>query len=425
MAGHSAQGVVRVSRKPKTASETEIVRLITATNESTPIGNFSQLVKDLAAAGIVISGNQVAIKGDKVTIYNKDEVALFAQDGKLNASLIDADTITVNHLYARNTNGSVVGHFGNADKKDAQVGSSDCPLWVGATVASNAPFRVSSDGSLYSVRGSIGGFKIAEDGIGTKITTEDSPGSMYLSKNGITFLYSSSENGRSHVTATTYSGITEPLLDIYSYEGRIFEGLQVRIHGRAAVASDAKYGIEADITEGGDNFPYGYDDQFLGDNSVVQTRHYALYAQRGNISADEGWIGGAKYNKLSLTATYTELDMRKNNVWIVANNSNTSERRLVLPSRLIVNQAIGRTDKNSTNPFCVKVFIVVHRSSRYGFHVNARGISSYYNNENYPYMYDSNGTKFSEHDMSPGDSAEFLLIYDGTEYYAQLTQINK
>ena len=33
MAGHSAQGVVRVSRKPKTASETEIVRLITATNE--------------------------------------------------------------------------------------------------------------------------------------------------------------------------------------------------------------------------------------------------------------------------------------------------------------------------------------------------------------------------------------------------------
>ena len=98
MAGHSAQGVVRVSRKPKTASETEIVRLITATNESTPIGNFSQLVKDLAAAGIVISGNQVAIKGDKVTIYNKDEVTLFAQDGKLNANLIDAINIVTQAL---------------------------------------------------------------------------------------------------------------------------------------------------------------------------------------------------------------------------------------------------------------------------------------------------------------------------------------
>lgn len=98
MAGHSAQGVVRVSRKPKTASETEIVRIITATNESTPIGNFTQLVKDLAAAGIVISGNQVAIKGDKVTIYNQNEVALFAQDGKLNANLIDAINIVTQAL---------------------------------------------------------------------------------------------------------------------------------------------------------------------------------------------------------------------------------------------------------------------------------------------------------------------------------------
>lgn len=98
MAGHSAQGVVRVSRKPKTASETEIVRIITATNESTPIGNFTQLVKDLAAAGIVINGNQVAIKGDKVTIYNQNEVALFAQDGKLNANLIDAINIVTQAL---------------------------------------------------------------------------------------------------------------------------------------------------------------------------------------------------------------------------------------------------------------------------------------------------------------------------------------
>lgn len=98
MAGHSAQGVVRVGRKPKTASDTEIVRLITATNESTPIGNFTQLVKDLEAAGIVINADSVAIKGNKVIIYNKDDVALFAQDGKLNANLIDAETIVANGI---------------------------------------------------------------------------------------------------------------------------------------------------------------------------------------------------------------------------------------------------------------------------------------------------------------------------------------
>lgn len=102
MAGHSAQGVVRVSRKPKTASETEIVRLITATNESTPIGNFTQLVKDLEAAGIVINADEVAIKGNKVTIYNKDGAALFAQDGKLNANLIDAETVVANGIQSKN-----------------------------------------------------------------------------------------------------------------------------------------------------------------------------------------------------------------------------------------------------------------------------------------------------------------------------------
>ena len=116
MAGHSAQGVVRVSRKPKTASETEIVRLITATNMSTPIGNFSQLVKDLASAGIVISGNQVVIKGDKVTIYNKDKEALFAEGGKLNANLIDAKKVVAQGIDAK----SVVAEGLKAGDIDAE-----------------------------------------------------------------------------------------------------------------------------------------------------------------------------------------------------------------------------------------------------------------------------------------------------------------
>lgn len=194
MAGHSAQGVVRVSRKPKTASETEIVRLITATNESTPIGNFTQLVKDLAAAGIVISGNQVAIKGDKVTIYNKDKVALFAQDGKLNANLINAETINVNHLYAKSAEGgTIVGHFGNYDKADAVVGSDKCPLWLGAELAKNAPFRVTKDGSLYASKGIFAGELKSVTGSFHKLTAVSSDGkknvgSIYFDSSGyITF----------------------------------------------------------------------------------------------------------------------------------------------------------------------------------------------------------------------------------------------
>lgn len=167
MAGHSAQGVVRVSRKPKTASETEIVRLITATNESTPIGNFSQLVKDLETAGIVINADEVAIKGNKVTIYNKDGAALFAQDGKLNANLIDADKIEVKHLWAKSEDGTTkVGYFGNYEIDACKVDdTSYAPLFVGGDTASQSPFYVTSEGAMYATSGYIGGFNIGKTSI--------------------------------------------------------------------------------------------------------------------------------------------------------------------------------------------------------------------------------------------------------------------
>lgn len=185
MAGHSAQGVVRVSRKPKTASETEIVRLITATNESTPIGNFSQLVKDLAAAGIVISGNQVAIKGDKVTIYNKDKLALFAQDGKLNANLINADKIEVKHLWAKSEDGTTkVGYFGNYEIDACKVDDTTyAPLFVGGDTASQSPFYVTSEGAMYATSGYIGGFNIGKtsiDGINGQNKVMLTPGYIYF-----------------------------------------------------------------------------------------------------------------------------------------------------------------------------------------------------------------------------------------------------
>lgn len=179
MAGHSAQGVVRVSRKPKTASETEIVRLITATNMSTPIGNFSQLVKDMASAGIVIGSDSVAIKAKKTSVIdeNNHTIAMFS-NGKLNANLINAETINVNHVYARSSEGaSVIGHFGNFDKDDAVVGNDKCPLWLGATLAKNAPFRVTKDGSLYASKGIFAGELQGVTGSFNKLTAVSSDGS--------------------------------------------------------------------------------------------------------------------------------------------------------------------------------------------------------------------------------------------------------
>ena len=188
----------RVNRKARTDNEEVFREKVTLiTNKQMSIGqlaDFSQLVKDFEAAGIVISGNQVAIKGDKVTIYNKDEVALFAEDGKLNANLINAETINVNHVYARSSEGaSIIGHFGNFDKADAVVGSDKCPLWLGAALAKDAPFRVTKDGSLYASNGIFAGELKGVTGSFHKLTAVSSDGtksagSIYFDGSGrITF----------------------------------------------------------------------------------------------------------------------------------------------------------------------------------------------------------------------------------------------
>lgn len=188
----------RVNRKARTDNEEVFREKVTLiTNKEMSIGqlaDFSQLVKDFAAAGIVISGNQVAIKGDKVTIYNKDEVALFAQDGKLNANLINAETINVNHVYARSSEGaSIIGHFGNFDKADAVVGSDKCPLWLGAALAKDAPFRVTKDGYIYAYKGIFAGELKSVTGSFYRLTAvsldgNKSAGSIYFDGSGcITF----------------------------------------------------------------------------------------------------------------------------------------------------------------------------------------------------------------------------------------------
>lgn len=185
----------RVNRKARTDNEEVFREKVTLiTNKQMSIGqlaDFSQLVKDFEAAGIVISGNQVAIKGDKVTIYNKDEVALFAEDGKLNANLINAETINVNHVYARSSEGaSIIGHFGNFDKADAVVGSDKCPLWLGAALAKDAPFRVTKDGYIYAYKGIFAGELKSVTGSFYRLTAVSSDGnktagSMYFDSAGL------------------------------------------------------------------------------------------------------------------------------------------------------------------------------------------------------------------------------------------------
>lgn len=122
----------------------------------------------LKKAGIEITTDKVNIYGDRVTIYNKNDVALFAQDGKLNANLIDADKIEVKHLWAKSEDGTAkVGYFGNTENMVAcKVDDTTyAPLFIGADNAKNAPFHVTQDGAIYALKGRIGKFTLTDNGI--------------------------------------------------------------------------------------------------------------------------------------------------------------------------------------------------------------------------------------------------------------------
>ena len=156
---------IPVNKRPKTDNEAvfkEMVTLITNKHISTgKLVDFSQLVKDMASAGIVISGNQVAIKGDKVTIYNKDGAALFVEGGKLNANLIAADKIEVKHLWAKSEDGTnKVGYFGNYEIDACKVNNSNAPLFVGADTAAKSPFYVTNNGHMVSTSATLGCFSL-------------------------------------------------------------------------------------------------------------------------------------------------------------------------------------------------------------------------------------------------------------------------
>ena len=156
---------IPVNKRPRTDNEAVLKEMVTLiTNKQISTGrlvDFAQMLQDMSSAGIVISGNQVAIKGDKVTIYNKDEVALFATDGKLNANLIDADKIEVKHLWAKSEDGTTkVGYFGNYEIDACKVNNSNAPLFVGADTAANSPFYVTNKGHMVSTSATLGCFSL-------------------------------------------------------------------------------------------------------------------------------------------------------------------------------------------------------------------------------------------------------------------------
>lgn len=121
----------------------------------------------LLATGIDITNGKITITANN-TIFrdnNGTTIALFA-NGKINASLIDADQIEVKHLWAKSNDGaSKVGYFGNTEEDACKIGDyTVAPLFIGGATAKESPFYVTSKGAMHATSGKIGYFTISPNG---------------------------------------------------------------------------------------------------------------------------------------------------------------------------------------------------------------------------------------------------------------------
>lgn len=409
MGNNSAQGVVLVRRKPKTASETELVRLITNQISYSGIGDFTRLVNDLDSAGIVIGEDAVAIKADKVVVRNGSTKTAMFSDGKLNASLIDADTITVNHLYAKSAQGgTIVGHFGNYDVDAAKISGVGYPLWLGSDNASGANFRVSQKGELYSVAGTIGGFDIKSDSLTSNNISGNNWTKLILTNGKIDF---SSVDNRSIVLGTTVAdlGVAKML----------------SISDMSTSGTFSNIGIEISTSDRSTHSDGAKPNYFVAVRTYVKnaTRNYAM-AGVGNIAL-EGFLAGTKYSECTVKYANTYhtgmFDMNENNVWFV--QCTVSGSIMLLPKISVVREALGMS-RSSTAKFRCLMWVIGRKGNTKSFNLRGRTSNTAYSASEYPLFLDRDGNS-DNWDIGAGDSACIMLYYDGTDYYAQLLSLNR
>ena len=275
---------IPVNKRPKTDNEQvfkEMVTLITNKQISTgKLVDFAQMLQDMAAAGIVISGNQVAIKGDKVTIYNQNEVALFAQDGKLNANLIDADKIEVKHLWAKSEDGTTkVGYFGNYEIDACKVNNANAPLFVGADTAAKSPFYVTNEGHMVSTSATLGCFLLDKTSLRYISGYEDEEPGFALFNNFMLFreysrtLDSNTHKWKSERKRTVWLGEYRTTNQVPALLSNLLIDDSFSANG-----DTLKSGIRISVTGCDDS--QQYDNPIYNLNNAVYG-NFAIYAERG------------------------------------------------------------------------------------------------------------------------------------------------
>lgn len=390
---------------------------ISTTAKSVKVEAVSQTKEDMKAAGLEITADGVELYGNKVNVKNGGKTAAMFTDGKLNAELIDADTINVHHVWAKDSNNqNTLAHFGNYDIDEAKdEDGKQYPLWVGSSTASDSPFRVSKDGYMYADKGAFG-VRYYEDEVSG---TRKKFGRFEITGEGLS---------SGAVFKEDSMMLTDTRFQLIKAEGRsaifIDTDQTLAVPGPGTYLS-AKMRVDAiDTTDGYHSNVCYY---------AVAKNGMQNYALRGigDVSVNGG-VYGYKYTVINMTTknvfldntgsfrgtTYNEVQKIDSLTLIVSSKKYLA---LALPTLWTIKQILFGS-QYVDDKFCVRLTIVMDIGSE-SIAVRGRCTTkddanvAQWNTKDLPLITHWNGGYWSDFDMAEGDSYDLLLTYDPNKSY--------
>lgn len=369
------------------------------------------------AAGLNITAEGVELYGDKVKVKNNGATAAMFAHGKLNADLIDADTINVHHVWAKDSNNqNTLAHFGNYDIDEAKdEDGKQYPLWVGSLTAADSPFRVSKDGYMYADKGAFGVRYYEDEDSGTRKKF----GRFEITGEGLS---------SGAVFKEDSMKLTDTRFQLIKAEGRsaifIDTDQTLAVPGPGTYLS-AKMRVDAIDTTDGYHSNVCY---FAEAKNGVQ--NYALRGI-GDVSVNGG-VYGYKYTMINMTTknvfldntgllrgtTYNEVQKIDSLTLIVSSKKYLA---LALPTLGTIKQILFGS-QYVNDKFCVRLTIVMDIGSE---SIAMRGRCTtkdganvaQWNTKALPLITHWNGGYWSDFDMAEGDAYDFLLTYDPNKSY--------
>lgn len=369
------------------------------------------------AAGLNITPEGVELYGNKVKVSNNGTTTAMFQDGKLNADLIDADTINVHHVWAKDGNNqNTLAHFGNYDIDEAKdEDGKQYPLWVGSSTAADSPFRVSKDGYMYADKGAFGVRYYEDEDSGTRkkfgrfeITGEGlSSGAVFKEDSMMltdTRFQLIKAEGRSAIFIDTDQTLAVPGPGTYlSAKMRVDAiGTTDGYHSNVCYFAEAKNGVQNYALRG------------IGDVSVNGGVYGYKYTMINMTTKDvfldnTGLFRGTTYNEVQKIDSLTLIVSSKNYL------------ALALPTLGTIKQILFGS-QYVDDKFCVRLTIVMDIGSE---SIAMRGRCTTkdganvarWNTKGLPLITHWNGGYWADFDMAAGDSYEFLLMYNPDKSY--------